>query len=88
MSLHIGGRNTQHKYRINGKGLEHIEGGKDLGVLIDEKLSFHQQTAAAVMKAKRVLGLVKRTFTTLDKKTLPLLFASLLRSHLEYGDVI
>ena len=87
-SLHIGSRNTHHKYRMNGKGLEHIEEEKDLGVLIDEKLDFHRQAAAAIKKAKRVLGLVKRTFLNLDATTLPLLFTSLVRSHLEYGNVI
>ena len=87
-SLHIGARNTHHKYKMNGKGLEHIEEEKDLGVLIDEKLDFHRQAAAAVKKANRVLGLVKRTFSNLDKVPLPLLFTSLVRSLLEYGNVI
>ena len=52
------------------KGLEHIEEEKDLGVLIDKKLDFHQQAAATVKKPSRVLGLVKRTFSNLDKVTL------------------
>ena len=87
-SLHIGSRNTHHKYKMSGKGLEHIEEEKDLGVLIDEKLDFHRQAAAAVKKANRVLGLVKRTFLNLDAVTLPLLYTSLVRSLLEYGNVI
>ena len=87
-SLHIGSRNTHHKYQMNGKKLDHIEEEKDLGVLIDEKLDFHRQAAAAIKKANRVLGLVKRTFSVLDKHTLPLLFTSLVRTHLEYGNVI
>ena len=81
-------RNTHHKYQMSGKGLEHIEEEKDLGFLIEEKLDFHQQAAAAIKKAKRVLGLVKRTFLNLDATTLPLLFTSLVRSHLEYGNLI
>ena len=87
-SLHIGSRNTHHKYEMNGRKLDHIEEEKDLGVLIDERLDFHRQTAAAVKKANQVLGLVKRTFSVLDKITLPLLFTSLVRTHLEYGNVI
>ena len=73
---------------MNGKGLEHIEEEKDLGVLIDERLNFHRQAAVAVKKASRVLGLIKRTFSRLDKTTLPLLYTSIVRSHLEYGNVI
>ena len=87
-ALHIGNKNTHHKYRMNGKGLEHIEEEKDLGVLIDERLDFHRQAAVATKKASRVLGLIKRTFSRLDKTTLPLLYTSLVRSHLEYGNVI
>ena len=60
-SLHIGARNTHHKYKTNEKGVEHIEEEKDLGVLIDEKLDFHRQGASTVQKANRVLGFVKRT---------------------------
>lgn len=57
-SLHIGCINTHHKYQMNGKEPDRIE---DLDVLIDEKLDFHFQAAAAIMKVNRVLGLVKRT---------------------------
>ena len=59
---------------MNGQGLEHIEEEKNLGVLIDQKLDFHRQAAAAVKKANQVLGLVKRTFAMLDKVTLSLLY--------------
>jgi hypothetical protein len=61
---------------------------KDLGVFIDEDLKFHTHVAYAVKKANRMLGCVKHTFTTLDEETLPLLYKSLVRSHLEYGNVI
>lgn len=86
--LHIGSKNTKHKYKINGHKLDHVDEEKDLGVLMDEKFDFHRQTAAAIKKANRVLGIVKRTFSIIDKKTLPLLFKSLVRQILEYGNII
>lgn len=61
---------------------------KDLGVLMDSELKFHKQTAAVVKKANSVLGLIKRAFGKHDETTLPLLFKSLVRPHLEYGNVV
>ena len=37
---------------------------------------------------KKVLGLIKKSFAILDKRTLPLLYKSLVCPHLEYGNVI
>ena len=74
---------------MNGKKLHHTEEEKDLGVLIDEKLDFLRQAAAAIEKANnKVMGLTKRTFSVLDKTTLPLLFTSFVRTHLEYGNIV
>ena len=87
-SLHIGKNNRQHVYEMNGQQLEQIEEQRDLGVLVDNELKFHKQTAAAVKKANAVLGLVKKSFALLDDRTLPLLYKSLVRPHLEYGNVV
>ena len=43
---------------------------KDLGVIIDEKLKFDKHTEAQVNKANIVLGLLRRSFETLDMETL------------------
>ena len=72
---------------MKGKQLEHVNEEKVLGVLIDSELKFHKQTAAAVKKANSSLGLIKKSFALLDHKTLPLLYKSLVRPHLEYGNV-
>ena len=73
---------------MSGRVLEDVDEEKDLGVLVDKELKFHQQTAAAVKKANMALGLIKKSFAFLDDRTLPLLFTSLARPHLEYGNVI
>ena len=86
--LHIGHNNTCHKYKMNENKLDPVDEEKDLGVLIDDQLKFPRQAASAAKKANRVLGLVKKTFAKLDKQTLPLLYTSLVRSHLEYGNII
>ena len=73
---------------MNGQYLKDVEDEKDLGVLIDSALKFHKQTAASVKNANSRLGLIRKTFASLDEKTLPLLFKSLVRSKLEYGNLI
>ena len=59
-----------------------------MGVLIDNELKFHKQTAAAIKRANSVLGVIKKSFTLLDVSTLPLLYKSLIRPHLEYVNVV
>ena len=86
--LHIGICNPCWKYKMSGRPLEDVDEEKDLGVIIDKDLKFHRQAAAAVKKANSSLGIIKKSFTFLDEETLPLLFKSLVRPHLEYGNVI
>ena len=86
--LHIGCCNPCWRYKMDGKFLDDIVEEKDLGVLVDKDLKFHRQTASAVKKANSALGLVKKTFANLDNKNFPLLYKSLVRPHLEYGNVI
>ena len=86
-SLHIGRHNPHHRYEMKGQQLEQVDEKKDLGVLIDNELKFHKETATAI-KGKSVLGLIKKSFAVIDKRTLPLLYKALVRPHLEYGNVI
>ena len=67
--------------------LEESKCERDLGVMVDNKLKFGQQVDAVVLKANYQLGLIKRSFTYLDEKTLVLLYTSLVRPLLEYANV-
>ena len=87
-SLHIGRKNKRYWYEMNGTKLKQVTEEKDLGILIDDELKFHKQSASATKKANATLGLLKKSFTLLDKKTLPLLYKSLIRPHLEYGNIV
>ena len=86
--LHIGRTNKRQVYEMNGNSLDQVMEEKDLGVIIDHELKFHQQTAASVKKANHVLGLIKKSFSHLDETTLPLLYKTLVRLHLEYANVV
>jgi len=58
---------------------------KDLGVLIDSDLSFDEHIHDKINTASRMLGIIRRNFVDLDKKSFLLLYKSLVRSHLEYA---
>ena len=86
--MHLGNKNPNHDYLLNGHTLEKIESEKDLGVVIDDSLKFHLQTAAATRKANQILGVIKRSYKTRDKNTMSTLYKSMVRPHLEYGNAI
>ena len=83
-----GKRNNINVYEMNGQQLEQVNDEKDLGVLIDDELKFHKHTAAAIKKANGILGIIRNSFALLHSVTLPLLYKSLVRPHLEYGNVV
>ena len=86
--LHIGNNNPCHQYTMNGKKLAKVDEEKDLGVIIDSELKFHKHTAAAIKKANMKLGMIKKSFACLDESVVLPLYTSLVRSHLEYGNLI
>ncbi|XP_043231230.1 uncharacterized protein LOC122386260 [Amphibalanus amphitrite] len=85
--MHIGRHNPRRTYRLNDSVIEEVTEEKDLGIIIDEDLKFHQQTAAAIAKASKMLAVVKRSFATINEVTLPLLYKSMVRPFME-GDMI
>ena len=50
--------------------------------------SLNTHTSAAAKKSNSILGLIKKSFASLDKDILPLLFTSMVCPHLEYGNII
>ena len=65
ITLHIGAANPGSHYKMNSVTLESSHSERDLGIIIDSKLKFHQQTAAAVSKANQILGIIRRSFKCL-----------------------
>ena len=63
--------------------LEETEVEKDLGLYVDNKLSFHHHVNTAVNKATRVLGVIKRTFTSRSRNIIKRLYTTLVRPTLE-----
>ena len=73
---------------MNNRTLENKSELKDLGILIDEHLRFSNHVAEKVNKANQIMSLIRRTFVHLDMYNFNLLYKSLVRLHLEYGNII
>ena len=91
--LHIGNNNPRFDYEMTDKNynkvnIKVVDHEKDLGVIFQENLKFDLHISFVVNKANRILGLIKRSFVFMDKSTFLCLYKSLVRSHLDYGDLI
>ena len=82
--MHLGTRNTQTVYKMDGMDIEQTTCEKDLGVYIDNELKFQRHIAESIKKANQKLGIIKRNFSHLDKDSFLSLYKSLVRPHLEY----
>ena len=61
---------------------------KDLGVLFDKHLSFDAHIQNSFNKANSMIGIIRRTFTFIDGEIFTNLYKSLVRPHLEYGNIV
>ena len=90
--MRIGNGHPEFTYQMTVDGLlidldtTHTE--KDLGVYMDDKLKFDFHIHTAVTRANRMLGLIKRSYTYLDKESLLCLYKAMVRPILEYGVTI
>ncbi len=91
-SLYLGKNNAKNSYKMgtieNPVLLEETLAEKDLGITIDNELSFKTHIMQAVKKANQLVGMICRTFTFLDAEMFTKLFTSLVRPVLEYGNSV
>jgi len=72
----------------NRHNLTNEEGEKDLGIKFNSSLKFDEHINLTVNKVNKIIGLIKRTFKFMDKSLFLTLYKSLVRSHLDYGNLI
>jgi len=84
------GRNVEKTYTYNIlensqiKPLARTDQIKDLGILLDERLSFRDHINDKINKAFLMLGIIKRNFKHLTVQSFTMLYNNMVRSHLDY----
>ena len=68
--------------------LDTVTQEKDLGVIVDDQLKFHEHTAVAAKKANQILGLIKQSYSSRDPYTITTSYKTTVRPHLEYGNAM
>ncbi|CAM5166280.1 unnamed protein product [Natator depressus] len=82
--IRLGTNNKNFRYKLGTHQLEIMEEEKDLGVLVDHRMTMSHQCDMAVKKDNAVLGCIRRGISSRDKEVLVPLYKALVRPHLEY----
>ena len=61
---------------------------KHLGIILDEKLNFKSHIDKVLTKASKGIAVIKRLRNSLPHKSLITIHKAIIRSHLDYGDIL
>jgi len=86
--LHLGKLNGRYSYGLNNLEIPNPPLVNDLGLLVDESLSFSKHIANIVSKARSRCGVFLKTFISRDKTVMKTFFTTYVRPTLEYCSVI
>ena len=73
---------------FNGTLVPKVNEQKHLGLILDSKLSFERHVNEKIIKAKRGIGIIKYLSKYLPHKTVDQMYKALVRSNLDYCDII
>ena len=73
---------------FNGIPVKKVSETKHLGVILDSKLSFKSHISAKISIARKGVGIIKKIYPFVSRKTLNDVYKMYIRPHLDYADVL
>ena len=73
---------------FNGALVSSSSNQKHLGLILDKKLSFRDHLNEKIQKANKGIGLIKRLYSHVPRKSLLNIYKAYIRPHLDYCDII
>ena len=83
--MHLGPKNPEHQYQMDGQPLEATEEERDIGVTMSKTLKPSAQCSKAARTAQAVLGQITRAFHYRDRHVYVRLYTQYVRPHLEFS---
>ena len=75
-------------YKINGENIKEMTLKTDLGIWLDNELIFETHITKKANKANGMIAVIKKSFTKVTKQVFLNIYRCLIRSHLEFANVI
>ena len=88
--MHLGVNNSElnFSYKLLGRSLERVKEEKDIGVVIDENLTFDLHIAEKVKKATAMSAMIFRIFKHINADAFIPLYKALVRTQIEYACLV
>ena len=77
-------RNLKHDYNINGDPIANVTEQRDLGVIVDENLTFDQHRKKVIRTCNRAIGIIRRNFRYSNTQVQKKLYNAYVYPHLTF----
>ena len=88
LRLRLNHQIEEYTYRLGNNKVKYVNEVKDLGIIVDQELTFRNHMNTKINKANSIMGTIRRTFKYLDYFTFKLIFCAQVRTQVEYGSPV